>query len=319
MSTIFDAYDKDKELALSPLAPQVKKGKKRGIGGYIVASILAFILGVSATLGGILVGAKMLVSQTVGTMVTTITPIVGVDYTTKVNAFLRYLEEYTLKEVPDKLQTLSVGEIFYSNIFLADEESTGISYYGYYLNTGAEFKDANDKTIYRSDFYIKVLKEGSTDEYNYYHFDPLTTFDSPEHELAIEEQYGITLNVELNRQWKYLLNDKDREDKTATQYRFDYSIFNGMDSLTDNMTVNVHYATLGDLYEDDILQLDGDNENLLNTPVHTSLSILNGSPISLGLSFENSLPENPQIRHLTIAQMIEYNMAILNFIDGLTN
>ena len=297
-----------------------KKEKKRGWGGYIVAFILAFILGVTSALGGLFTGVYLLSNETVGTMVTTISPIIGIDYTTKINAFLRYLEEYRLKEVPDALQTLTVGDIFYSNIFLADyEENDTPPYHGYYLNTGANFKDTNGKTVYRSDFYIKVLKMDSTDEYEYYYFDPLTTFDSAEHEQAVEEEYGVELNIELNRQWKYLLNDKDREDKSSTQYRFDYSIFNGMDNLTDNMTVNVHYATLGDLYEDDLLQLEGDNQNLLNIPVQTSISIAGGTPISLGLSFENSLPENPQVQHLTIEQMMEYNMAILNFINSYTN
>lgn len=312
MSTIFDEYDKDKELALSPLS-QGKKEKKGGIGGYIVACILAFILGIAATLGGLFAGITLLGKQTVGNMVTTASPIIGVDYTTKLNSFVRYVEEYTLKEVPEALHNLSVGEIFYSNIFLADDEDDVTPYHGYYLNTGDEFKDANGKMIYRSDFYIKVLKDDGSGEFNYYHFDPLTTFDSPEHEQSVEEEYGIELNVELNRQWKYLLNDKDREDKTTAQYRFDYSIFNGMDNLTDNLATNVHYATLWDLYEDDLLQLD--DNTILQQEIKTSLT-LGANTLDLGLSFENALPENPTVGDLTVEQMIKYNMAILNVVSN---
>lgn len=312
MSTIFDEYDKDKELALSPLSPG-KKEKKGGIGGYIVACILAFILGIAATLGGLFAGITLLGKQTVGNMVTTASPIIGVDYTTKLNSFVRYVEEYTLKEVPEALHNLSVGEIFYSNIFLADDEDDATPYHGYYLNTGDEFKDANGKMIYRSDFYIKVLKDDGSGEFNYYHFDPLTTFDSPEHEQSVEEEYGIELNVELNKQWKYLLNDKDREDKTTAQYRFDYSIFNGMDNLTDNLATNVHYATLWDLYEDDLLQLD--DNTILQQEIKTSLT-LGANTLDLGLSFENALPENPTVGDLTVEQMIEYNMAILNVVSN---
>ena len=229
--------------------------------------------------------------------------------------FLRYLGNSTIKEIPDAIETLTVGQIFAADIFLADAEDDSTPHHGYYLNGGDEFKDSNGETIYSIDFYIKVLKEGTTDEYDYYRFDPLTVFDSEEHELEIEQKYGIELNVELNKQWKYLLNDRNREDKRTPQYRFDYLISDGMDNLPNNLAANVHYATLGDLHNDKLLQLSNGKEDLLEKPIQTSINI-GGMTRPLNLSFADQLPEEPKVKHLTMEQMIEYNMAILDFVNS---
>ena len=75
----------------------------------------------------------------------------------------------------------------------------------------------------------------------------------------------------LKGQWKYLLTEKD-----SGTFRDDYKIATDMNKLLDNMTANIHKASLSQLVADEVIAVE--DENVLNTPLRTSIG---GSTITL--------------------------------------
>ena len=97
MATIFDQYDKDKDLTYAPLSEPGKEKKSDWF-----PRILAFILGFIIAAGSCLGGAFVLLRQPVKTVFPVLGPIFGLDYETDIknNYLSEKYEGYTFQQLP---------------------------------------------------------------------------------------------------------------------------------------------------------------------------------------------------------------------------
>jgi hypothetical protein len=139
------------------------------------------------------------------------------------NKILKHLSDCTIKQVPDRLNSLTFEDVFAEEIYLTHK--------------GSNITDKYDNIIKAGDFIY--YPEGETQPC-------LAT--SP-------DQYVV------NGVWKYLLMDLDitKTEEERFEIGLNYSVTNDMGKLMNNMQVNMQSAKLSDLSKDGIIDMDADD------------------------------------------------------------
>lgn len=179
------------------------------------------------------------------------------------NKFLKHLSDCTINNVADKLNDLTFDDVFEEDIYLRYEEE-------------ADFVDENGNTIKKGDFI-------------YYPTDPSQPC------LATSKEQYVVKGV-----WKYMLKDTAPENEGKTeeeriQIGLNYSVTNDMMKIMDNMQKNMQNATLRELNDDKIIEME---ESSLATVVPNIVSGYGGKTLG----------------ELTINQMLSVMVTIIGML-----
>lgn len=210
----------------------------------------------------------------------TVSDVLGEDKASG-NKILKHLQNSSIDELDDAVLSLKFGDVFEGDVYADAKYTPG-------ENEPKEFTDVNGH----------LVKEG---DYIYTDGDGNICF------LPKEQRT-------LKGTWKYMLCDKNvltagGSKADAVEAGLQYSIANDMGKLMDNMSYNVHFATLHDLEADGIIEFE--NPAFLNRPIYDNTS---SNPLFSHIEpyyFEDGVTRKTKLGDLIVDEMLDYLTQIL--------
>ena len=208
------------------------------------------------------------------------------------NNFLSHLKHTTIEELPTAIDSLTVAEVFETDVYEANKDSNGNIIHYYILNN-----EGVKTPLYKNnETGVFTLANGT----------------------IVENPARI-----LTGTWKYLLTDSDLTDGYTAPETYKVT---DISELVPNMTGNMQNATLNDLQADGIIDF-GDNADIVEKEiVYTfpdgGFTIVNMKPVPTYQTFPKytyTLPngtvvEKTTIGQLTVSELIDYVSNIISLI-----
>ena len=234
------------------------------------------------------------------------------------NKFLKYVGDCTISNLADEVLNLTIDQVFHSDIYQANA--------AVYINFGtAPMTDANGNSI-PVDGYYTMDADGNAYAYTandgdvlIYNGDISFLDDSAEsHKICAGDFFKISgedklfytpTAADVKPKWKYLLRTKTDGGEYTYEEALQYKASTDMDKLLDNMTENVHSATLQELSDDKILNLDS---TMLESTVQSKID-------SVTLTLPDGVTEGKKLGELTTEQMLAYTSALMAVIENINN
>ncbi len=197
------------------------------------------------------------------------------------NKILKHLQNSSIDELDSAVLSLKFGEVFDGDVYADAKYKPG-------ENDPKEFIDVNGHLVKEGD-YIYTDANGNICY------------------LPKEQRT-------LKGTWKYMLCDKTvlltgGSKAEAVEVGLQYSIANDMGKLMDNMSHNVHYATLHELEVDQIIEFE--NPAFLERPIYDKTS---SNPLFSHVEpyyFEDGVTRKTELGDLIVDEMLDYLTKIL--------
>ena len=215
------------------------------------------------------------------------------------NSILKHLKDTPVTQLSKKLGELTVQEVFAEDIYKK----------AYYQADGTTPLYVKDKKYYTDEActneYIGEVKWSFIDK-NGEHIKY-----NEETKKYVLESNGTESAPVLTGTWKYLLSDHNGVEQKC--------LVTDMAGLVDNMTDNMHYATLNELKEDGILDID---DSTLQSDIVYEIKV--GS-VSVGIMNDDQKFKNEDssvkvdIGELTIEETLDYVTHVITAINKVNN
>ncbi len=218
---------------------------------------------------------------------------------------LKHFKDKTIDSLLDSTNTLTINELFATDIYLTAPEGATV--------------DLDGTEVKQGDFIVMVGEKQYDETGKMLFFDKTT--NAPLFK-KVPDDAPLSEREIKNGPWKYMLSNPQYEEGSEDPLKKDKYLtptINEMGSLISNMTTNIQTATLNDLVNDGILSLD---DGLLNKEVEREIKIkvtipnvgeqTATKPIE-GLDFLTA--EQTTIGQLNTKELSSYLNAILNTFD----
>ena len=234
------------------------------------------------------------------------------------NKFLKYVGDCTIEGLSNAVLDLTIAQVFHADIYQADESV--------YINmSDSAILDSNGATIEIGGYYRmdednnKYLYVPTADDVLIYVGDVSFLDDSAEqHKICAGDFFKVSddkryyyepTGEDVKSKWKYLLRTKDEHGNATYEEALNYKASQDMDKLLNNMTTNVHDATLNELSQDEILKLDA---NMLNSKVEDKI-------LTVNLALPEGVTAGMKLGELTTEQMLAYTSVLMAAIENINN